>query len=106
MSNYVFINSNNEVIDMFLFDNSSATDEIINTIKSQIGASTVIRYDDGTAAVNSVPAIPFLGSVIPGNSWDGVDTFLPPKPGENYILNISRTGWVEIPTNGGEACCP
>jgi hypothetical protein len=102
LNNYIFLDENNLVIDIFTFDDYESDDNDINTIKSLVNATNVLRNDNGLEAVNSVPTIKYFGSAIPGYSWDGVDTFIPPKPGDDYMLNYDRTLWVKIPVLNNE----
>lgn len=97
LNNYIFLDANNIVIDILAFDDESSDDVLINNIKNLINAEYVIRNDNDFTPLNSVQTVKYFGSAIPGYSWDGVDTFLPPKPEGNYILNYDRTSWVEVP---------
>lgn len=102
LNNYYFIDYNNKLIDIFVFDESTCRDEDIENIKLLIDAALVIRNDNGKEVNLSIQSIKIAGSAVHGYEWDGVDTFLPPKPGDNYILNPSRTGWILIPQNNIE----
>jgi hypothetical protein len=103
LNNYIFLDENNLIIDVLVFDEETCTGEVIELIKQTINASYVIRSDNGLNSLTSVPTVKYFGSAVIGYTWDGVDTFLPPKPGDEYILNFDRTLWVKPPTiNTGE----
>lgn len=97
LNNYIFLDENNIVIDVFVFEDETSDDNVINHIKDLVSATDVVRSYNGFTAINSVKTVDYFGTANKGNVWDGIDTFLPPKPGENYILNYDRTSWVRIP---------
>jgi hypothetical protein len=97
LNNYIFLDEDNLIIDVLVFDEETCTDEVVELIRQTIGASYIIRNDNGLDSLTSIPTFKYFGSAVIGYSWDGVDTFLPPKPGEEYMLNFDRTLWVKIP---------
>lgn len=97
METYVLLDENNVVINTAAFYPSNATDDMIEAVQIANNAAHVLLLGTDNP-INSVQNIqnPY-GMPNPGYEFDGIDTFRPPKPGDNYILDIYNINWVEVP---------
>lgn len=98
MEAYIFLDDNNVVINNIVFDVDAATDESIENVKNVLGASKVVLLGSKNKNNTVFNIENVFGNPDIGNEWDGIDTFRPPKPGDNYILDIYNINWVEVPS--------
>lgn len=95
-NNYIFLDATDRVVNVALMANEPVSQEVLDLLMAQNNAVRVLRFDDGSTCVNTCETITPTNNPDIGSTYiDG--RFLPDKPGENYILDISETFWVPIP---------
>lgn len=89
---YIFL-KNNSVLNVAIMEVEPVSQEIVDLLKKSNDADTVLRLDNGQSCDNGTETIiskkyPSIGDILTEHG------FIPPRPGDEYILNSDNTDWV------------
>jgi hypothetical protein len=97
MAHWAEVDNNNVVLRVTVGSNDDS-DEGYGWLVSNLGGRWLKTSYNTQGGVHLLGGVPYRGNYAGiGYTYDeSLDAFIPPKPGDNYVLDESTYNWVEV----------